>query len=99
MFRGDRVILPVMDPETNNDESPAVIVTTLGLLCPLPIVRTARALKDVDAGSIVEVHSDDPGFLEDMPAWCTETGHRLLDISRDGNVIRALIRKAGQGKN
>jgi tRNA 2-thiouridine synthesizing protein A len=72
------------------------ITTTLdlkGLSCPLPIVKTARALKELPSGAVVEVLATDPGSREDFIAWCTSTGNDLLDASREDAVFRYVIRK------
>lgn len=62
-------------------------VDTIGLFCPLPIVMLKRAMKKVKVNSIIELLSDDPGVLEDIPAWCNETGNRLLSLKKDEDKI------------
>ncbi len=64
-----------------------------GLNCPLPIVKTARAMKDLASGSTVEVLATDPGSVPDFNAWCKSTGNELVEQSQDGNVYRFVIRK------
>lgn len=51
----------------------------LGLLCPLPVIRTQDAVKDLAAGSVLEVLATDPGALHDINAWCRVHGHHYLD--------------------
>ena len=68
-------------------------VNTLGLLCPLPILRAAEAMRSVAAGDVIEILSDDRGILVDLPEWCEETGHELLEMAPDGAAWRALVRK------
>lgn len=68
-------------------------VDALGLLCPLPIVRTARALNRRPAGTIVELLADDPGIVEDLPAWCGAMGHELLGMTETEGVWRCRVRK------
>ncbi len=60
-----------------------------GLSCPLPIVRTKKAIKDLDSGQVLEVISTDPGSVKDMAAFCQQTGNRLVssDQSTDGYVF------------
>ena len=64
-----------------------------GLLCPMPIVQTAKRLKTMKAGEVLEVMATDPGIREDMPAWCRTTGQEFLGAEDDGEVVRVYIRK------
>ena len=70
---------------------------TLGLLCPMPIVLTARRIKELTVGQVLEVISDDEGIKNDLPAWCETAGHELLSLDRDTfnhtAAYRAFIRK------
>lgn len=66
---------------------------TLGLFCPVPIVRTAETIRRMGAGEVLEVLSDDRVILLDMPAWCRSTGHRFLGMRRDGATLRLFVRK------
>ncbi len=65
-----------------------------GLFCPLPIVKTREAIRQMAVGEILEMLSDDPGSDPDMQAWTRRSGHELLEVSRDGAVFRFLVRKA-----
>ena len=73
-----------------NDES----LDVRGLLCPIPILRTAQRMRDMPAGARLEVVGDDPGIVEDMPVWCEETGNRLVEMERTGELVRCLVEKA-----
>ena len=65
-----------------------------GLLCPMPIVQTAKRLKTMRPGEVLEVVSTDTGIREDMPAWCRTTGQEFLGAEEDGGgVIRVYVRK------
>lgn len=64
-----------------------------GLSCPLPIVKTAKAMKEMQPGEVVEVLATDPGSLVDFPAWCTSTGNELVEWVQEGEVYRFLLRK------
>ena len=65
-----------------------------GLFCPMPIVKTREAMTEMTAGQVLEMLSDDPASDPDMRSWARNTGHELLDVSRDGAVYRFVIRKA-----
>jgi tRNA 2-thiouridine synthesizing protein A len=71
-------------------------MTTLdlkGLSCPLPILKTAQALRPLPSGSLVEVLATDPGSVSDFIAWCRSTGHDLVERTEEGAVFRFLIRR------
>lgn len=57
-------------------------VDALGLLCPLPILRTERAVRRLSAGGLVRVLADDPAIVDDLPAWCAGQGHDLVALRR-----------------
>lgn len=64
-----------------------------GLSCPLPIVKTARAMRELAPGELVEVLATDPGSVKDFAAWAKTTGNALVATSQDGAVYRFVIRK------
>ena len=64
-----------------------------GLACPMPIVKTAKAMKDLPSGALVEVLATDPGSVKDFAAWARTTGNELLESSQLGTVYRFVIRK------
>jgi tRNA 2-thiouridine synthesizing protein A len=66
-----------------------------GLSCPMPIAKTAQAIRDLEPGALIETLATDPGSVPDFAAWCTSTGHELVEQSEDGGVYRFLIRKKG----
>jgi tRNA 2-thiouridine synthesizing protein A len=65
-----------------------------GLNCPLPILRTKKALSELGTGETLAVISTDPGSLKDMQAFCKQTGHDLVSSSSDQGEFEFLIRKA-----
>jgi tRNA 2-thiouridine synthesizing protein A len=68
-------------------------VDARGLSCPMPIVRTAQAIKPLPAGTLIEVLASDPGSVMDFAAWSRSTGHALVEQSVDGTVFRFVIRR------
>ena len=64
-----------------------------GLSCPLPIVKTAQAMKALGSGATVELMATDHGSIKDVAAWCQATGNTLLEQTSDGAVYRFLIRR------
>ncbi len=69
------------------------ILDTLGLYCPMPIVKTAEKIKDIEIGQVLEVISDDEGIKEDMPAWCKRTGNECLRIEEREGQYRVYVKK------
>ncbi len=69
------------------------IVDARGLQCPMPIVRTAQAIRPLPSGAVVEVLATDPGSIKDVAAWCRSTGHALIESTVDVSVYRFLIRR------
>jgi tRNA 2-thiouridine synthesizing protein A len=74
------------------------IVMTLdlkGLFCPLPVVKTAQAIRALQPGELIEVLATDPGSVPDFAAWAKATGNQLVERTEDGGVFRFVIRKKG----
>jgi tRNA 2-thiouridine synthesizing protein A len=69
-----------------------VHVDARGLSCPMPIVKTAQAIKTLPSGDLVEVLATDAGSVKDFAAWSRTTGHRLVEQSADDGVYRFVIR-------
>ena len=72
------------------------VLDTVGLYCPVPIIKTAERIKRMGTGQILEVLSDDRVILIDMPAWCRSTGHEYLGHERQGSEYRLFVRKRGR---
>jgi tRNA 2-thiouridine synthesizing protein A len=70
-----------------------VTLDAKGLNCPLPILKTKKAIKDMAAGATLEVLSTDPGSMADMDAFCKQTGNELVESSQDGDTYKFLIKK------
>ncbi len=66
-----------------------------GLFCPMPIVKTREAMKQMARGQVLEMVSDDPASEADMKSWAQITGNELVHVGRDRGVFRFLVRKAG----
>ncbi len=65
-----------------------------GLLCPMPVVKTKKAIKEMQIGQILEMIATDPGAIPDMEAWAKQTQHELLLAQKDGDSkFRFLIKK------
>jgi tRNA 2-thiouridine synthesizing protein A len=64
-----------------------------GLACPMPIVKTAQAMKELAAGQVLEVLATDPGSVKDFAAWSKSTGNPIVEQTTDGGVFRFVLQK------
>ncbi|MHA1263931.1 MAG: sulfurtransferase TusA family protein [Candidatus Helarchaeota archaeon] len=72
---------------------PDKTIDTVGLYCPVPLFRTREALEAMKVGEILEVYADDPAAESDLKSFTKRTGHKLLKIERDEDVLHFLIEK------
>ena len=68
-------------------------VDARGLSCPMPIVRTAQAVKTIASGAAIELIATDAGSVKDVAAWCKATGNELVEQTSDGAVYCFVIRR------
>jgi len=64
-----------------------------GLMCPMPIVKLAKKMKELKVGSVLELIADDVGAKEDVPAWCSRTGNELVGQKEEGGNFYFYIKK------
>lgn len=64
-----------------------------GLACPIPIVRTKKAMNDLVDGQILEVQATDKGSKADIAAWAETVGHQYIGTTEEGDVLFHYIRK------
>ena len=74
-------------------EAPAKILDCTGMACPMPVIKTSQAIKEVPMGQLLELLATDPGVEPDMRAWTGRTGNELVDIHQDAGVFHVLIRR------
>lgn len=67
---------------------------TRGLNCPLPILKTKKALNMMVSGQTIHVLATDPGSPLDFKAFVAQTGNQLLELSETEGVYSFLIKKA-----
>ena len=75
------------------DLTGAIALDTVGLYCPIPIIKTSERIIRMDSGEILEVVSDDRVVLVDMPAWCLSTGHAYLGFREEPGQWRLFVKK------
>ena len=71
--------------DKNQPKQELYMVNARRLLCPMPIIRTQDAIKDLSPNDLLQVICTDPGTLHDIPSWCRINGHHIEDISEVKN--------------
>jgi len=66
-----------------------------GLMCPLPVLKLRKRLGPLDAGDCMRLRADDPAAVIDVPHFCAEAGHALVETAQEGDVQVYLVRKGG----
>ena len=74
-------------------ENPKLSLDFKGLLCPMPVVKIAQAIKQVQVGELVEAVATDPGVMADIPAWTRTTGHELVSLEKQEKNFLFLVRR------
>lgn len=64
-----------------------------GLSCPMPVIKTAKAMKTLEPGQLLEVLATDPGSVADFKAWAQTTGNALVQSDQSEGVYRYVLRK------
>ncbi len=64
-----------------------------GLLCPIPVVKVSKAIKDINVGEAIEATATDPGVMMDIPAWCKSSGNEMLAMDKENGVFRFIVRR------
>ncbi|THE13172.1 hypothetical protein E1I69_08715 [Bacillus timonensis] len=70
------------------------VLDAKGLACPMPIVKTKKAITNLEGGQVIEVQATDKGSKADLKAWAESTGHQYLGTLEEGDVLKHYIRKA-----
>lgn len=69
------------------------VLDVKGLACPMPIVKTKKAIAQLEAGQILEVQTTDKGAKSDLTAWVKSMGHTLLNDKEEDQVFTFYIQK------
>jgi tRNA 2-thiouridine synthesizing protein A len=83
---------------TSNRPIPSVMtwdqeIDASGLLCPLPVLKARKRLRGMASGQVLRLVSTDPAAVVDVPHFCAEAGHDLLETCVDGLAQVYLIRR------
>lgn len=69
------------------------VLDAKGLACPMPIVKTKKAMNEIESGQVLEVHTTDKGAKNDLTAWTKSGGHELLKFEEEEQVLKFWIKK------
>ncbi len=73
--------------------TPDQVLDCSGLACPMPILKTKKAIDALKIGQVLEMIATDPGSVSDMTAWTQQTGHELVGSQQDGPKYMFFIKK------
>ncbi len=79
----------------NEEENPKHdrMLDCIGLFCPIPIFNTTQEMEKIEIGQVLEMVTDDPAAVQDIPRWAKRAGHQFLKIFKEGEHYHFLIRK------
>jgi tRNA 2-thiouridine synthesizing protein A len=69
------------------------VLDAKGLACPMPIVKTKKAMNGLQSGDVLEVHATDKGAKYDLTAWAKSGGHELVKHEEENDVFKFWIKK------
>lgn len=65
-----------------------------GLACPMPIVKTKKAINEMESGQVLEIHATDQGAKSDLTAWARSGGHEFLKCEEgEDSILKCWIKK------
>lgn len=73
-----------------------MVLDAKGLACPMPIVKTKKAMNELQPGQVIEIQATDKGSTADLKAWAETTGHQYLGTIEDEGVLKHYLRKASE---
>jgi len=66
---------------------------TKGLSCPMPVVKTKKAMETMNPGEVLKVEATDKGSKPDIAAFANRTGNELLEMKEEGSTFIFFLRK------
>ncbi|MBX4263498.1 CoA-disulfide reductase [Clostridium estertheticum] len=97
----DKIERQKIDPDTQvirdevaiEDDKYDKLLDACGLCCPGPLIQVKASIDELNENQILKVTASDPGFYEDIRAWCTKTNNELLDLRKEKGMVYAFIKK------
>lgn len=74
-------------------DKPTLSLNLKGLLCPMPVVKLAQAIKQVQVGELVEASATDAGVMADIPAWARTSGHELVELEKREKDFHFVVKR------
>jgi tRNA 2-thiouridine synthesizing protein A len=71
----------------------AKVLDAKGLSCPMPVVKTKKAMDELLSGQVLEVQTTDKGAKSDLPAWAQASNHKVIDIKEENGILTFWIEK------
>ena len=68
-------------------------IDAMGLLCPLPVLKLRKRMKPLAPGDVIALRADDPAAVVDVPHFCRESGHELIEMIEDEGAMLFRVRK------
>ncbi|MED0991580.1 sulfurtransferase TusA family protein [Bacillus nitratireducens] len=65
-----------------------------GLACPMPIVKTKKAMEGLASGQVIEIEATDKGSTLDIQSWSSKVGHQYIGTKQEGDILKHYVRKA-----
>jgi tRNA 2-thiouridine synthesizing protein A len=65
-----------------------------GMNCPMPILRSKKAIGEIESGQVLKVLATDPGSVKDMQAFANQTGNELLNSAEASGIYTYFLKKA-----
>ncbi|MBU8908720.1 sulfurtransferase TusA family protein [Desertibacillus haloalkaliphilus] len=69
------------------------VLDAKGFACPMPIVRTKKAMTELESGQVLEIHATDQGAKNDLAAWASSGGHQLVADAEENGILTFWIKK------
>ncbi|MBT2758456.1 sulfurtransferase TusA family protein [Mesobacillus foraminis] len=69
------------------------VLDAKGLACPMPIIKTKKAMAGLESGQVLEIHATDKGVKNDLAAWAKSGGHELAKHEEESDVLKFWIKK------
>jgi len=66
---------------------------TRGLLCPLPVLKLRKAIQNIPQNEKIKLLTDDPAALVDIPHFCNEQGHQIIQRLQETNYYLYIIER------
>lgn len=73
--------------------NPNKVLDCSGMLCPMPVIKLSKAIKEIEVGEILKMMATDPGSPPDMEAWSKQTGNELLDSHQEDETFVFYFRR------